>query len=318
MEQLSEDLLGDPSHTAEHVAADTGISSLLGGNEREEYNPKQSPFNFITKLADKSPYIEAFPKESAKAAALTEIKDMKESALDKIEKGSKNLFGYGEAIKSEDKNHKDFHELYDHTARLSTDPNVLATHLANQTGPISEHLPNTTIALSQLATKATDYLQNQKPNLIAKSPLDSDRKPSQMEIAKFNDVANVLENPVSILSHLKEGTLTHNHVTALHEVYPKVLESIQSSVLDNMTRHKADDKEPISLPVRLGLSKLFGSNMDGSLSSLANNQMVLSQNSLAQKTQDAALQKPSKSGISKMKAETRDQTRYQQTLMRQA
>lgn len=312
MTPIPESALGNTDGTAEHIAAQVGLKGLLGGETGANYTPKSSPFAHIARQALKEP-------EEANVNAFKEITKMKKQSLDDIEQGAQHIFGEDSAPDHKPETTKDLHELYDITNGLSESSELLVNHMTNQTAPISDHMPETSAGLSQIAGSAMAALHDHKPNLAPTAALDMEKKPSHLDIAKFNGVSGLLDKPLSVFPRVKNGSISTKDVALLNQVYPNLMTDIKTSAMKNLIDHKAQEKGPIPYSTRLGLSTLFGENLDSSLNHLASNQMALSSIGVANAAQNAQQgqgARPSKTGMGKMKIGTRDQTSAQQTLER--
>lgn len=293
-------------NTADHVAAGVGVANLLGGEAGADYNPKKGPFYSVAKEAEKNP-------EEPSIAAFTELSKMKDSVLKDVTQGAQNLFGKKEALDIKKENLKDFHDIYHQTNNLSQSPELLVEHLAKQTEPVSQHMPELGAHLSQIAGDAMAVLQEHKPDLAPRAALEKERKPSQSDISKFNQAASLVDKPLSIFSKIKDGTITGKDLSIVERVYPSLLNSIREETMKHLIDHQANEGAELSYPMRLGLSKLFGQNMDSSLTHLASNQVALAQIGIAQAAQNAAQTKPSKTGMGKMGIAQQDQTKAQRS-----
>lgn len=293
-------LLNNPDAMSEHIGANIGVSSLLKGEIGDKYRPTASPFYSIGK--------NAMNEENPAASTLSSAIKLGASTLKNIEKGVAHLFGYGEKMPDDESFDKGFHGLYDQSNKLNVSPEVLIDHLSKQTSQLSEHEPDVAIGLSKLASNAMGIMQNLKPNLIPGAILDNEKQPSAMQIAKFNDTAKLLDNPLLIINKVANGTLTQDHIDVLQSIYPTVLDNIKQSVVKNLIQHKADESDPLNSKMRLSLSRLLGQYMDSSQSGLANNQIALSGMSGAKQQQ-----MPAQSSKSDMKMSDQDKTKAQQS-----
>lgn len=299
-----------PDATADHLVAHIGVKSLLGGDNGADYNYKKGPFYAVGREAEKNP-------DESPIIAFAELSKMNDRTIKNIDQGAGNLFGKKEALEHKEDNSKDFHELYHQTNNLSQDPELLINHLASQVNPVSQHMPELGAHLSQIAGDAMAILQEHKPDLSPRTPLDKERKPTQSEISKFNKVAQLLDQPLSIFSKVKNGTITGKDVDIVQRAYPGLLNSIREQTMKHLIDHQAAEGAELSAPMRLGLSKLFGQAMDSSLTHLSSNQLALAQMGMAQAANQMPQQpQPSKAGMGKMKTAQMDQTKAQQSVER--
>lgn len=299
-----DDFLTNPESLSEHVAANMGMSKMLGETFGADLKPTHSPFNDIGK--------------DGKESAVEKAVKMGNSSYKTIKNDADSLFGYSspKSEKLDLTNGKEFHPLYDQIDKLGIDPNLFVDHLGKQLAPISEHMPDVGIGLSKTASNAAMVLNSLKPDMTQKAPLDKKREATSNEIAKFNEAANLINNPVSILQKVKDGSLLSRHVNMLQSVYPNLLEHIQKETMSSLMKNQGDEKGPLSSSMRIGLSKLFNQNMDSSQGNLLANQIALAGISQAKQAQQAQTTKPSKAGMGKMQIGQRDETAAQASQQR--
>jgi hypothetical protein len=283
-------------------------------------NPTKVAASKVSSLLQKygvDSLIEHFPGQAARVGTILGAIKPGLNALSNIEQASAGMFGYGafSALK-EDASQKEFHDLYKSTEYFAQNQPELATLLANQSGSVGEHMPETMMQMSKTIANAVEYLQQNKPQLNKAAPLDMDPKANATQIAHFNDVANVVNNPLSVLNRLKDGTLSSVHIRALSSVYPNVLLKMQEETMKNLIRYQSEKRPPLPYKMRLGLSKLFGHPMDSSLVHVGTNQVTLAGIGMAKAAMLAPQERPSKSGMGRMKIGARDETRAQSALQR--
>lgn len=85
--------------------------------------------------------------------------------------------------------------------------------------------------------------------------------PSTIEISKFKRYVRAVENPLTLLEDMKNGTVTSEGVEAVQEVYPNLYQRIQQSVIEQI----AEDPEAVSYEKRLSLGILLNMPTEGSL-----------------------------------------------------
>lgn len=92
--------------------------------------------------------------------------------------------------------------------------------------------PQTAEAMKQQQLAAYGYLQSQLPKPGADRILAPNvkRQPSQREVAAYERKREIVMNPMKVIDHLRDGTLTHDHVEALNAVYPSIAKEIRRNV----------------------------------------------------------------------------------------
>jgi hypothetical protein len=284
-------------------------------------NPTELAASKLSKFAGQygiNQIAKSFPDQAPKVASLLSAFRTGVQTLSNVERESAALFGYGGTqLAQNDEHSKTMSPLYEKVNDIAANPESLIDHMANSTTRFSSHMPDITIGLSQVISKAVGALQQLRPNLSQAAPLDTKKEPTPAQMSKFNDAANILANPISILPKIKNGTITNDHLALVNQVYPNVLKSMQQQAMHNLVQYQSENKGPLNSKMRIGLSKLFGQNMDSSINSLSKNQAILSGIQMQKQQQQQIQTKPSKTGMGKMKI-SGDQTKAQQSLQRTA
>lgn len=257
------------------------------------------------------------PQDAPLISGMLGIHKIGTKTLIGIEKSAAGLLGYGDTqLRKPNYSSSELHPDEEKITQFTEDPDSLVDHLSQHTETMASYLPETTMGLSNVASRAISFLQSQRPNLQKNAPLDLDKSPSKSDIAKFNESHALLNDPMSIFAHVKNGSLNQNHMNLMKTVYPSVLTNMQKETMRNLEKYQSEDNpKPLPYRLKLGLSTLLGQNMDSSLNFLSANQSTLTGISMAQ----AATNQPpkaSKSGMSKMKMSMRDETKAQQALER--
>lgn len=104
--------------------------------------------------------------------------------------------------------------------------------------------PNVAQAYQQQMVKAVTWLHSQLPQPPPKGPVASyPWQPTANQLRAFGEKESVIQNPLSVVDHIKDNTLTSNHVLALMQfpstyqaVVAKSLEAFQSKPPSSLQR----------------------------------------------------------------------------------
>ena len=151
------------------------------------------------------------------------------------------------------------------------------------------------------------------PTRQASSPLDPPFKPSQAELSAFSRRLEVAENPVSVLAHVRGGTLTPEHLEALAAIYPSLGAEMRSQLMEKVASEIAGGKA-IPYRTRLGVSAFLGGNLDSSTTpaALTANQKAFASMAAQQAANEAAQQQ----AMAKITVASRSQTPAQSAAYR--
>lgn len=97
------------------------------------------------------------------------------------------------------------------------------------------YMPQQAEALGQGVTNTVQYLNTQRPDTTKKLPLDSERTPSAIQKAAFNNALSLAQQPAMILSKIKDGTITPDDIKHISSMSPAAYQHMQGQVSEAMT-----------------------------------------------------------------------------------
>lgn len=168
--------------------------------------------------------------------------------------------------------------------------NVDNSPLLNTGGKTSHYLPDHGEAFGGVAARAVSYLNTLRPSTDKPGVLDLPREPSASEKAKYANALNIAEQPLSLLQHVKDGTVTPQDVVTLRTIYPSLYEKMSQKLVSDMTEHAAKD-DIIPYKTRIGLSMFLAQPLDSTMTPQA---IMANQPPPAQAPQQQAQPKPSR------------------------
>jgi hypothetical protein len=136
--------------------------------------------------------------------------------------------------------------------------------LMNVGGDTAHYLPDHAVAIAETAARSVNYLNSLRPDLDKKMPLDAKPKENPVQRAAFDRALNIAESPLSILDHVKEGTLLPQDLVTLNNVAPGLYVRLKQKVMDEMVSHisKEDD---VPYRTRMGVSMFLGQPLDSTM-----------------------------------------------------
>lgn len=199
---------------------------------------------------------------------------------------------------------------------LVNNPEALVNQVTAGTDPIHHVAPNLAGSLNNGVSRATMYLQSKIPQEQPSGILNDKMYPSRQEISNFDRHLSLIENPLAILSNVKDGTLTPSDIETVSTAYPRMYAQMQERVLDHLSSMKSFDSIPYHQ--RMTLSMMMGQPLDNSLSpsNLAANQQVFA---LPQAQPiHSSKQKQATSKFQKLQLSNRFMTPFQQSADRES
>lgn len=141
-------------------------------------------------------------------------------------------------------------------------PEETITKVAN--GHTGYYLPDHQTSLTQTAVGAMQYLSGIKPEAFRPSPLDQPIEPGPMEMARYNRALTIAQQPLTVLHHVKEGTILPTDIADLNGMYPGMYQQMTQQVTDAMINRKSDEM-PIPYKTRMGVSLFLGQPIDSTM-----------------------------------------------------
>lgn len=159
-----------------------------------------------------------------------------------------------------------FKNLSERIAEYTANPEKLEKILTTRMFGLNQAAPNTALEVSSTAVKGLTFLNSKLPkpaaDLVNKNIFTKRTyKPSEIELSKFSRYLEAVENPLSAISDLKNGTLTSEKVEAVKEVYPELYAKMQQMTMESVQ----NSKEQIPYNKRLQLGILLDIPTDESL-----------------------------------------------------
>lgn len=131
-------------------------------------------------------------------------------------------------------------------------------------GSLGHYLPEHGTALAATAQNALNYLANTLPKEYRPGTLDAPIPPPTSAVAAYMRTLGIAEQPLSVLAHASQGTLTPKDMQDLKALYPGLYPQLQTKVTTAMTNALAKGT-PVPYKMRQGLSLFMGQPMDSTL-----------------------------------------------------
>lgn len=136
----------------------------------------------------------------------------------------------------------------------------------NGPNPVRKLWPDQDMMLATTKGRVSKYLNSIRPlPPIKQSPFDSDHKNPQQE-REYHKMLDIANQPLSVLKHIKHGSLTPKQVMGFRSMYPELHDFLLKKINDHIIHHKVKEKVKPSYKMRQALSLFLGQNMDSTLS----------------------------------------------------
>ena len=171
-------------------------------------------------------------------------------------------------VVSNPKNKKEaFKNVSDNVTKLLTDQEALVEKASSSYPDFQNAAPETKQQITQNLISMVQYLDSKIPKNSTLTPnnlIKREWSPSDLEISKFEKILEAVQNPLSILDDLKNGTITREAAEAIKVLKPQLYAQIQEKAMQEIN----NSKETIPYQKRLILGILLDIESDASLNGL--------------------------------------------------
>lgn len=155
---------------------------------------------------------------------------------------------------------KDRDKLTKNMSKMQVSPSTAL----NMTGKTGHYLPDHATALAQTGSNAVLHMTSLRPNTAKTAALDSQRKPSSMEAAKYNRNLDIAQQPLVVFKHIGAGTLTPDDVNTMKTMYPGLYARGVQKLTEQMAGAVVKGAQ-IPYKTRMGLSLYMGRPVDSTM-----------------------------------------------------
>jgi hypothetical protein len=162
---------------------------------------------------------------------------------------------WGEKKTKDETRQKAFTKRSKELTEFLSNPQKTVERITKNTSDIAEVAPNIATAMQIKAVQTARYAYDRMPKPLSGGTLFTEKfKPSDLELAKWERIVAVLDNPENALKSLRAGMLTVEEVDALAANYPKMYERIVMTIAEQAP--ELQDKLPLKEQNQLKI--LFG------------------------------------------------------------
>lgn len=141
---------------------------------------------------------------------------------------------------------------------------VNAEPMLENNSPLQHYLPDHDMAITASAANAASYLNSIRASTDKQSPLDSQPVLSNQQKADYKNALIIAQQPLTIFQKIKDGTITHNDITHLQNMYPTLYSTMNQKIMNQMI-DKVHDQEQIPYKTRIGLSMFMAQPLDSTM-----------------------------------------------------
>lgn len=165
------------------------------------------------------------------------------------------------AIAAMDSSSQDIERVKKWVDHASNNPEIL-TKLADS--DVGHYLPGHQVGIAQKAAQVQNYLAAAKPQPFQHGMLGKTIEPSKAEEAMYDRTVGIAQQPLSLLSHIKSGTLTIRDMQDLKTMHPDMYQAMSQSVLKSLS-DAASKEVVVPYKTRQALTLFLGHPVDPTL-----------------------------------------------------
>ena len=144
--------------------------------------------------------------------------------------------------KKADSRAKAYNNVVQNLQKYSEQPEAFIDRSNRKTASMYEHAPETSAALDATALKGIQFLQSKVPKRATQegvfNMLSKPLQPSTIDMAKFERYFEAVENPLSVVKDLENGTISNEGIETLKTVYPNIYSKVRDSAINYLTEKK--------------------------------------------------------------------------------
>jgi len=152
----------------------------------------------------------------------------------------------------------------EHLANLSQAAALAPEQVLNATGNLGSYMPEHAEAMGEAVARQVAYINSIRPAQDAPGVLDEAPKLNKVQTSSFNRALTIIEQPLVVLQHVKQGTLTPADVSTIKATHPHFYASLGQKLINQMIDMK-DRGEAIPYSTRLSMSLFLGMPLDASI-----------------------------------------------------
>jgi len=155
-----------------------------------------------------------------------------------------------------------YNEKVDQISKLANHPEILNAQINNNTEGLDKHLPNITQSLSNNIVNSIQFLASKIPQEPPAMPLGQKWEPSNLDKDKFNEYYDAVNNPLSLLTKIKDGELSSHSMEAIQATHPNMLEEMRNRMV---TELNPDKVKKMPLHIQEGLAMFMGAPLNSTM-----------------------------------------------------
>lgn len=195
-----------------------------------------------------------------------------------INSGTKGVFSTGARLSTisvpTNMSTQEYNKTTQRISELANNPDTLGNHLTDQTNNMYEAAPNVSQGIHSSTIAALQFLNSKIPRPPNQLIGSDEWEPNNDQKQLFNEYYNAVNDPISLLNNIKDGSLSHPALEAVQAVYPHLLQEMRQNLISNTT---PDKLRTLNYSAKMAMAKFLGQPLDENMTpaSIMSNQMAI-------------------------------------------
>ena len=134
----------------------------------------------------------------------------------------------------------------------------------NSGGKTGHYLPNHAAVIGSKVSQVGAYLDSERPKSVKQNILDTEMKPTATQKANYTRTLQIAEQPLSILSRIKDGSLIPQDVQDMEAMHPEIRAQLGQEMTRAIIEHMGAGNS-VPYHIRQGASLLAGQPLDSTM-----------------------------------------------------
>jgi hypothetical protein len=127
---------------------------------------------------------------------------------------------------------------------------------------LAKNYPEQNLMLQVARGRISNYLSGLQPDKNSQRLLFDDAPDDTQTKKTYDNALKIAVSPLSVMDHIKHGTIEPEHIKHLNSLYPELTTHLQKKITERLTKAQVDEEKP-SFKVRQGLSMFMGTPLSG-------------------------------------------------------
>jgi hypothetical protein len=136
--------------------------------------------------------------------------------------------------------------------------------MADQEDHFGKAFPQENMVMQAARSRVYNHLKQLKPVARSNGLAFDQKDPTGYQKRTYEKALDLATNPLSILGHIKKGTISSEHVSHMYQMWPELTEHLNKKITERITQAQLSGEKP-SYKIRQGLSMLMRTPLESTM-----------------------------------------------------